>query len=389
MNGSHFKEVLRDGQTEAREGLLAVGRRRIKTPVLWLGHSLKDPAALWDDARHAPRALLVNAHDFLRRGQVLAAVKSQGVHTHLKYAGPIMMDSGGFMLQSRGELKVCPLQVAELYEEAGVEIGVALDHPLTLSASRGTNGRRWGRSLRNLELMVARVSSCAFMPVVHGYTLRALLGACIQVRAVFGEPPLVGLGSLVPLIRSSHLGAGFRYRRPDGSRGDHQSFVADAIKLVRDVFPNSFLHVFGVGGINTAFCVFALGADSVDSVAWRLKAAYGAIQLSGLSDRRLTPRTNSQRSRPVLQEVEKSILAKCRCPVCAKHEDVEGRCRELNSSFRARCTHNGWVLDEEMRVFRKALRRREAHRFIAGRMAGAHRFSRIIGAGDHRRRRER
>ena len=378
-NGSHakgarFEEILCDKMTSAREGRLVVRGREIQTPILWLGHSFKDSIALGSGKRHGPQALLVNTYEVLRRKRVLAAVRLQGIHKHLGYTGPVMMDSGGFLFQNRRDLKVCPVEVADLYEEAEAEIGVALDHPLMPTAHSATNSRRWKLSLRNLHVMMYKVSSCAFMPVVHGYTLRALQMACGHVRAIFGEPLLIGIGSLVPLLKASHLGASFRYRRSDGTEGNHRSFISDAIKLVRDEFPSSFLHVFGVGGINNVLSIFSLGADSVDSVAWRLKAAYGAIQLPGMGDRYLSPRPHSQKTRRVLQKDEESVLRQCGCPVCLKHESANGQRQELDSSFRARCLHNIWVVNNQVRAFRKSLRARRVHEFIAQHVAVGRHF---------------
>lgn len=65
----------------------------------------------------------------------------------------------------------------------------------------------------------------------------------------------------MPLLKASHIGGRFRYRRQDGSIGSHVDFIADAIGTVRNAFPNSLLHVFGAGGVPTVLALFAAGAD--------------------------------------------------------------------------------------------------------------------------------
>jgi len=279
IQSAEFTEIKRDRSTAARAGLLIINGYTIKTPVLWLGHNFKGPVYLWKEQQARVPGVLVNACEILERSSVAQSVNTKGIKDFLGYNGPIMMDSGGFLFQKNSNMTVRPGKIMDFYEKAKIDIGVTLDHPLNPSLSASENKRRWERTLRNTEAMVSNGNSYAFMPVIHGYTLNALKSACRQIRHFVGKPSLIGVGSLVPLMKTSYLGDGFRYQRSDGRKGNHITFISDALKLVHDEFPSSFLHVFGVGGITTALSVFALGADSVDSVAWRLKAAYGAIQL--------------------------------------------------------------------------------------------------------------
>ena len=302
----------------------------------------------------------------------------QGIHEYLDYHGPIIMDSGGFLFQKRGTISIQAEEIHHLYRQAGVNIGVALDHPLDPSLSTADNARRWVETLRNTTSMVSAINGYAFMPVVHGYTLKALKAACRQIRNLIGNPVMIGIGSLVPLMKASHLGPGFRYIRPDGCTGDHVTFIADALGLVRDEFPRSLLHVFGIGGVTTILAVFSLGADSVDSVAWRLKAAYGAIQIPGTSDRFLSPRPNSSKSRKVLHEREEDLLAKCCCPVCRNYRTLGWQKRHLDSSFEARALHNAWVFLEEVKIFRKAIEVGDVQKVIFRRMSRTHRLFRLF-----------
>lgn len=220
--------------------------------------------------------------------------------------------------------------------------------------------------------------SYGFMPVVHGYTLNELKKSCQQIRNIVGEPALIGIGSLVPLIKASYLGNGFLYRRSNGENGDHITFIADALKLVREEFPNSFMHVFGVGGITTALLMFALGADSVDSVAWRLKAGYGAIQLPGISDRFLSPRPESKKSRPVLSEKEEKTLAHCDCPICINYRKIGWQKRRLDNSFKSRAIHNGWIFLKEVVAFRDEIFKGKGYHFIVERLSKQHRLSKLF-----------
>ena len=124
--------------------------------------------------------------------------------------------------------------------------------------------------------------------------------------------------------------------------------------------------------------VFALGADSVDSVGWRIKAAYGAIQLPGVSDRFLTPRPDSAKSRPVISREEQELLSRCRCPVCCEYERVGWQRRLLDASFTARMLHNAWVFLKEVESFRKAILRGTVGAYTRRRLGRTHRFARVL-----------
>lgn len=376
-----FRRVKQDKTTAARVGVLRVNGFVVETPILWLGHDFDGGSVrLWNEDGLDVPGLLLNACQILEKPLVANMIRKNGARGYLGYAGPIMMDSGGFLFQMRTKMTVRPQTISDLVAASGTDIGVVLDHPLNPSLEARQNGRRWVRTLRNTEEMASAVDSCAFMPVVHGYSLTALQRACRDIRRVLGNWPFIGLGSLVPLVKGSNLGGMFRYRRRNGDKGNHVSFVADAIALVRDQFPAAFLHVFGVGGTTTILSLFALGVDSVDSVAWRLKAAYGAIQLPGVSDRFLTPRPQSKRSRRIVDGSENRLLKACRCPVCSSYTTLGWQKRRLDQSFNARCIHNGAVFLREVAQFRAAVVDGGGRDFLLDRVSKTHRFHGLLSA---------
>jgi len=372
-----FIEIKKDTRTSARAGLLKINGYHIKTPVLWLGHNFKAPICLWNEEEVNLPGLLVNACEILRRPGRVKNIYDRGIRSYLGYQGPIMMDSGGFLFQKNKRINVRHSKISEMYKKADIDIGVVLDHPLDPTLPASHNRQRWERTLRNTAAMASHNDTYEFMPVVHGYTLNALKKACQQIRKILGEPSLIGIGSLVPLMKTN-LSNKFSYQKSDGANGNHEEFLLDALKLVRDHFPSSFLHVFGVGGITTALAVFSFGADSTDSVAWRLKAAYGAIQLPGTSDLFLSPRLKSPKSRPVLKEKDEISLLRCNCPECSPYKNIGWLKRHLDSSFKARTIHNGWVFLKEVQAFRKAILAKRGHVFIRKRLSKRHHFFRLF-----------
>ena len=374
-----FTEIKRDKSTNARAGVFTVNGYKIETPVLWLGHNFGGGSVpIWLHDQVDVPCLSVNACQILRKSGLTKSVGDSGIHNYLKYDGPIMMDSGGFLFQKHEKITVHPQEISRLYAVAGIDIGVVLDHPLSPSSSAFENNKRWALTLRHTETMASTFGSYTFMPVLHGYTLGRLERACQQIRSVVGTPAAVGLGSLVPLMKGNYPRKGFSYVRKGTANGNHLTFIGDALELVRDEFPDSLLHVFGIGGISTVLAIFALGADSVDSVAWRLKSAFGAIQLPGVSDRFLSPRPHSRRVRRVLKGEELNLLAKCNCPVCSRFSHLGWQKRCLDTNFKARTVHNALSSRREVRSFREAVLRGEAATFLSQKLSNSHRLSQLI-----------
>jgi tRNA-guanine family transglycosylase len=369
-----FFEIYRDSGSPARLGTLNIKGKEIKTPILWIGHDFEHPVPLWEYSANQIPGLLVNACGILRSPKRFQLVSLKGIHHYTGYTGAIMMDSGGFLFQRHQSVDICTDKISDLYEKANVDIGVILDHPLDPTLTSSSNNRRWRRTLYNTSQMINYSKSRILMPVVHGYSLRALRLACQQIKEVIPNPFFIGIGSLVPLIKRSHIKTLFCNKKQKDRKKVLLTFIADAVKLVRSEFPASVLHVFGAGSIGTALSFFYLGADSVDSVAWRIKASFGAIQMPGFSDRFLSPRHHTQKTRKVITDEELEILSTCNCPICSKYKSVSGKVNCLDSSFVARAVHNGTVFVKEVEEFRNAIQAGKSKEYLGARISAQHIF---------------
>jgi len=117
--------------------------------------------------------------------------------------------------------------------------------------------------------------------------------------------------------------------------------------------------------------MFALGVDSLDSIGWRLKAGYGAVQLPGLGDRFTGDKRRKNRTLLKDDEKAKIALLECECPVCAKHRSLEKRLLALERSFGNRALHNAWVYVQEVQAFRIYVERDEVETFLRARLMGS------------------
>ncbi|MCS7135354.1 MAG: tRNA-guanine transglycosylase [Candidatus Aenigmarchaeota archaeon] len=333
-----------------RFGILKINGKSIRTPCFWIGiEPFSKPNIL--DYMHL-KTILVNGYKILDKH-----VNIGKIHDYFK-ADAIMMDSGGFQLMKKN-IDVSADKVLKIYRETKPDIGVVLDYPFN-PQNPSDRFERWKKTIENTKIMFANSDGVVLMPVVHGYTTEELKNACREVKEIT-DPKIVGIGSLVPLVKTVNM-----KKFMEISKTEPFKFLIRAISTVRNEFPESFLHVFGVGSSTTMHLMFSLGVDSIDSMSWRLKASYGAIQLPAIGDRFITAKNGKRKE---LKEF--SLLKNCTCPVC-KNKSIEERKRLLDNAiantFYNRAIHNAFVYVKEYEEFMKSLENGNVKDFLEMRM---------------------
>lgn len=327
--------------------------------------------------------LMVSVTDIMERPYLQRSVSARGLKAHLGVSGQVLVDSGGFSstFSRRPRTKVDAL--ISLYKGLDADVLAALDVPPAPGDTRSTRASKWQATLKNLDRMMSKLRDTRLMPVIHGSSLSDIERACFEVRQRMGSPKVVALGGMVPYLRGHMPEARLRYHRPDGAPGNSADFVADALALCKSSFPRSRVHVFGVGSPTTAIALLALGADSVDSLAWRRAAGYGTIFLPGCAERLVSARDRiHSTSRPNLSRRDRSLLRECECPMCCEYSNVRARLRALSESYVARGVHNVWTLLAEQRALRSAKAGGNLDEFLCSRIHGRHRFSGLVRQRD-------
>ncbi|MHA1401341.1 MAG: hypothetical protein ACTSQE_13415 [Candidatus Heimdallarchaeaceae archaeon] len=318
-----FSLIKTSKDTNARLGLLEVNGKKIKTPILFHGTILNGKPEPWIyfKERHPNtniRGLMINAYEIISNQKYMERVYRYGIHKFLKFNGIVFMDSGGFLIQKNQDFDIDVNDVIDVYKKSSPDLIVSLDYPLSPSSSHENNLKNWEKTLENYEVM--RKIFPNIMPVIHGYTKEQIENACDTMASY--DPKFLGLGSLVPLMRSikgtKNLFNSNGFSRNKNYTAKH--YVVDAIKYVREQFPDSFLHVFGIGSASTMHLMFALGVDSIDSMGWRLKAAYGAVQLPYTADRFLSSLNGRRKKRPIFTPEEKNLFNKCKCGIHQEYD---------------------------------------------------------------------
>ena len=237
------------------------------------------------------QAILVNAYDLLanRRTQRVASEIRENRGTlqdHIKFNGPLMLDSGGFNFQKHSDISIEPLNVLNLGINFGVDVSVVLDHPFLPKSRAKEISSRWENTLANTRIMFNEFTSrngnlpngFQLMPVLHGHDDKTLERCRKEIVNIWGgDPPIIGIGSLAPLARN----------------GSKQK-VIEILCKARQLFPDAHIHCFSLGSALLMLFAFYCGADTVDSQTWILSAAFKNAQLPGFPWTRFSARERAK-----------------------------------------------------------------------------------------------
>jgi len=362
-----FRIIKEDIATNARLGLLQLKDYSIETPILFLGTILNGKPEPWKyfESRKIPvevPGMIINAYEILKSETRKKNIFELGIKEYLGFSNTLFMDSGGFLIQKNQKFDISVDDVLEVYRKTSADIIVTLDHPFSPILSAEENLNNWKKTIENWEVM--REIFPNIMPVIHGYTKNQLENACDIISSY--EAPLVGLGSLVPLMRSiegtKEIGVKSGFNNSDGY--STKKFVVDAVKFVRSKFPERLMHVFGIGSASTMHLMFSLGVDSLDSMGWRLKAAYGAVQLPFSADRFLSSLNGKRGKRPLLSEEEIKEFNACKCGV---HNEYEYD--DIDVKFEPKAIHNAYVFIMENLKAKTEINNKTYRGFVEKRLA--------------------
>jgi queuine tRNA-ribosyltransferase-like protein len=258
---------------------------------------------------------MINAFDFVQRcPNPLPFANSLG------YDGELFCDSGGYQLLKR-TAAVPANEVLEIQRLLGGHFNAALD-----------DSRDKAKNIRNLRAWLRYADRFPAFRVVPVVPYDAELSHLRTIAAMCPATKIVAIGKVAPTLGP--------LRRPDAFRR-----VLRSLRRIRDVFPQSHLHVFGVGGMATAILLFHL-VDSVDSSSWIHEARYGRVRTFGGP-------TATVRTPAMARRFLRSSRT-CQCPTC-----FEG-CPSVVASegirgIVARSLHNAWVLMREVATLNESL----------------------------------
>lgn len=265
-----------------------LGDKPLETPALIASYRVGDyPVAglrchPWEAT--GTRGLLLNAFDLLANRRTRAFVelvqrRGGGIHKHVEFEGPIILDSGAFNFLQHQEVTITPTQVLRTGLEINADVLVVLDHPFLPKSPPEEIEIRLARTLLNTQEMFDAFATNGgvrkgfkLMPVLHGHDAKTLEKSLEGVVSATGcKPDIVGIGSLAPLAKNGSV------RK-----------AMEIILHTRNMLPDSHIHVFSMGSALLMLFAFYCGADTVDSQTWIMTAAFKQVQLPGWHQSRLS-----------------------------------------------------------------------------------------------------
>jgi len=362
--------------------------KELKTPICWFGLSNIESKdfQLKVFKQSKIEAFLSNVYDlsYLDKKKERELLIKEMQKLNLRHK----MDSGGFQLmkgKTKGNGKKFPLttkMVLDKQIEIGCDIGVQLDFPFGPNLNKTQKMKRLNITLENLETLLKLIDhygiDFTFLPVIHTESddINLLEYSINKIEDILGEmPKIIGVGSLVPLVKTMK-----------GSKSNGIERLIFTLINLRRILPDSFIHAFGIGGTMSYLAILA-GIDSYDSNGWIQKAAYGVIQLPGISDRYLKKEKHNRpylidnrkqkHSKKPINEID--IFMKCKCSACEPFYKEKWKIQDWHKKQKAfigrdqkaktlRSIHNVSLYQTEIIKIRKAILDDKLEQFIKNRL---------------------
>src|SRR5665213_2585327 len=310
-----------------------------QSPIIWLGQSADTSSicSAYPDMRKLP--FLTSLGCAIRKPSLHNTHFNDQLRSKLGVTGPLMVDSGGFALMLNSQARWDVRKVSRAINRIDADVFVSLDLPPRKGDSEAVRRHRIRTSARNYDTLNQLFPSKQIMPVVHGRTLSEIDLSLQLIRRHSGKKlPWIGLGGIVPLLQHRSVS------RPVSKCGP-EVFIARALRIIKDAFPEAKLHAFGAGGTRTFPAVFYFGADSADSIGWRHAAGFGSIFLPLKSQRVLAgPRANYAAPRKILDDSDLADIHCCKCPICLPKPRLAERLAAFRKNFHNRSIHNAWTI---------------------------------------------
>jgi len=343
---------------------------------LWLGHDFKNPLYPWEYF-NTSQDIMISAYQLLQRPNLIKMLKYAGLHDSLRCKGRIFLDSGAFAQKNAPLSALSTNSLINLQRDIKANFYSILDIPLSITDSSAKNHRRWKNTIKNGIDMKNKWAPGSLIPIFHGFSSNAIKFRSSQMLEIWKKPQMIAIGSLVPLLKGNFIGNKFSSSTLSPFFERWKTIIRTITKL-KEIFKKIPLHAFGVGGMSTIYIFSLLGINSLDSVSWRIKAAYGAIQLPGLSDRFFINENKSYRKiRRNIETSDLELLEKCNCPICSNNK-VSSIAKELASHFEARAIHNAYIVQSEIEKINNINSFEEKVDFVRKRLEFNNQFLKIV-----------
>lgn len=324
--------------------MAAKGKVHRISPRIWLGQSVDTSSICARHPELRKASFLTSLGCSIRRPNLRVTHFNSELREKLGISGPLMINSGGFALMNCPNTNWTVRNVGDLIEKIEADVFVSLDLPPHVQDDNTIRRRKIRASSKNFGLLTERFPGKTIMPVIYGRTVEEIELSISGIVQQNKNPTWVGLGGIVPLLQN-------RLPSKEISAAGAEVFIGRALAMIRRAFPTVKIHAFGAGGTRTFPAVFALGADSGNSIGWRQAAGFGSIFLPLKTQRAVIWNDSKGPPRKVLDESDIAQIDVCRCPACGSMNSTAKRVSLLKKSFYYRALHNAWTITNQYRYW--------------------------------------
>ncbi len=315
---------IKEKDLAGRLGIIETRHGKILTPTVFpVVNIIKQEVPVSHIVNVGFESLITNAYLVLKHFKEEAIRK--GIHGIIGYNGPVMTDSGAYQILQYGSIDIEPDEIVLAQQRMNSDIAVILDIPTPSTAS-------WNEAKYTVEETLRRAKSALkyikdderiwVLPIQGGRYLDLIEYAAKEASKI-PYYNMYAIGSPTRLLE--------RYE---------YSTVIEMIGEAKKVLPpDKPLHLFGAGHPMILPFLVALGVDTFDSASYILYAR----------DKRYMTSSRTYK----IEELEEFP---CTCPVCSKHTPREVRELPLNNQVHLIALHNLYVIYEELKRIRVAIR---------------------------------
>ncbi len=275
--------------------------------------------------------------------------KKQNVHEIINFNKLIFLDCGIFQRGSYKKYdtwgKICKYRekLIDWYAHLKPDLASSLDLPSLHIFKDKIRKERLTWSIENYKLMKTQLD----VPLVLGISVFSIEDIYLTknyIQKILGEEPvLIGLGGLVPLMRSckTHPALG--------------KLILKIVYQTRKNFPHSFIHVYGLGDHQWYPLTRLVGASSSDYAGYYYITGRGGILLPNSSEkyvlRMIKQKTKkgfvyyTRSNNKIFSIKELRQLYGCRCPSCKDSDPTL-----LEFDRKKRLVHNLYTILSETRI---------------------------------------
>ncbi|MDP3484280.1 MAG: tRNA guanosine(15) transglycosylase TgtA, partial [Methanobacteriaceae archaeon] len=302
-----------------RTGIIKTKHGEIRTPALM---PVIHPGKQSIDVKSLGAEIVItNAYIIYKNEELKEKASKEGVHSLIKFDGPVMTDSGSFQLSEYGDVDINNQEVIEFQELIGSDIGTSLDIPTPPYVSRVRAERELETTLERAKESLKYRKDILLNSVVQGSTFPDLRSKCADELGKM-DFELHPIGAVVPLMEK------YQYK-------DLVDVVIASVSHLPDSRPR---HLMGAGHPMIFALAVAMGCDLFDSAAYILYAE---------DDRFLTVSGT--------YKLENLVEMPCSCPVCIEYTPDELRKMEKSERKVLIAQHNLHVSFAEIRMIKQAI----------------------------------